>query len=80
MELVIDNLKRIYTAGKNTPLSGSMQGALSITKNRSVHVSGGIISGIYESGARFPGAERIDGFGLIAIPGFIDSHTHMLWL
>lgn len=79
MELVIDNLKRIYTAGKNTLLSGSMQGALSITRNRSIHVSGGIISGIYHSGTRFPGAERIDGSGLIAIPGFIDSHTHMLY-
>ncbi len=79
MELVIDNLKRIYTAGKNTPLSGSMQGALSITRNRSIYVSGGIIHGIYESGERFSGAERIDGSGLIAIPGFIDSHTHMLY-
>ena len=79
MELIIENVKRIYTAGKKGPLSGSMQGALSISGNRSIHISGGIIQGIYESGTGVPGAERIDGSGLIAIPGFIDSHTHMLY-
>ena len=38
-----------------------------------IAIAGDRIVGTYET---YPGATEIDGRGLIAVPGFIDSHVH----
>jgi hypothetical protein len=42
-----------------------------------VHIAGGTIRAVGQNLAA-PGATEIDGSGMIALPGFVDTHTH-LW-
>lgn len=44
-----------------------------------VGIVGGVIAALLEPGTEVDSAETIDAAGLLAIPGGIDTHTHVQW-
>ena len=79
MELVIRNIDKIYSSGSKPPLKGISQGKLRIRRGESILVDDGKIVSVGKDVSAGKGAERIDASGMIAIPGFVDSHTHMVY-
>ena len=70
--LVIDNIGRLIT---NDPELG--QGTLGIVRNAALVMDGERVAAIEPAGA---GAdERVDAGGRCVIPGFVDSHTHLVF-
>ncbi len=70
--LVVD---RIGTLVTNDPQSG--EGPLGIARNRALVIEDGRVTAIEPAGAA--GDERIDADGRCVIPGFVDSHTHLIF-
>ena len=70
--LVIDNIGSLIT---NDPALG--RGQLGILEGASVVVEGGIVAAIGPAGATAD--ERIDAAGACVLPGFVDSHTHLVF-
>lgn len=87
MKLLIENAKQIVTCRTNGRKfnSGKHQSEIGVIGNASIYAESGIIKWIGKtSEARrrkpeFRGAERIDASGKIVFPGFIDSHTHIVF-
>src|SRR4051794_2860536 len=65
--LVIDNIGLLVT---NDPEHGQVRDAALV-------IEGGRVSAIERAGAA--GDERVDAGGRCAIPGFVDSHTHLVF-
>lgn len=60
--------------------SGSEMGDVGVLKNVDVAIDGDTIHWIGPTGERsFPDAERIDCSGKTVLPGFVDSHTHIVF-
>lgn len=81
--LLIKNTTVVTPLG-NTALKGEAMGNLEVIKNGAVLIEDGIITfvglqnDINES--RLPaGCEIIDAEGNVSLPGFIDSHTHLIF-
>ena len=61
------------------------EGPLGVIKNGAVAAHGGRIvwvgpeSRLAAEVRNAPGAQRIDGRGAVGLPGFVDSHTHMIF-
>ena len=72
MTLVIDNIAELIT---NVPDLG--EGPLGIVENASVVVDGGEVVAIGPAGASAD--ERLDAGGRCVLPGFVDSHTHLVF-
>ena len=72
MTLVIDNIDELIT---NIPALG--QGPLGIVKNASVVIDGDKVIAIGPAGELAD--ERLDVGGLCVYPGFVDSHTHLVF-
>ena len=72
MTLVIDNIGELVT---NAPGIGA--GPLGIVENASVVIDGDAVVAIGPAGA--VADERMDAGGRCAIPGFVDSHTHLVF-
>ncbi len=72
MTLVIDNIAELIT---NVPDLG--EGPLGIIKNASVVVDGGKVVAIGPAGALAD--QRLDAGGRCVLPGFVDSHTHLVF-
>jgi imidazolonepropionase len=70
--LVVD---RIGTLVTNNPRLG--EGPLGIARNRALVIEDGRVTAIEPAGAA--GDERIDADGRCVIPGFVDSHTHLIF-
>ncbi len=70
--VVIDNIDLLVT---NDPALG--EGALGVVQDAAVVVSGDRIVAVTERGAAAD--ERIDAGGRCVIPGFVDSHTHLVF-
>jgi len=70
--LVIDNIGSLIT---NDPEIG--RGPLGIVEQASVVIVDGVVDFIGESGAIAD--ERIDAQGACVLPGFVDSHTHLVF-
>jgi imidazolonepropionase len=70
--LVIDDIGLLVT---NRPELG--EGPLGLIRGASVVIEEGRVSAIGPAGAE--GDERIDAAGRCVIPGFVDSHTHLLF-
>jgi imidazolonepropionase len=70
--LVIDNVGQLVT---NDPELG--EGPLGILRDVAVVTEGGRVAAIEPSGAA--GDERIDAAGRCVLPGFVDSHTHLVF-
>ena len=72
MTLVIDNIAELIT---NIPDLG--EGPLGIVENASVVVDGGKVVAIGPAGALAD--QRLDAGGRCVLPGFVDSHTHLVF-
>ena len=72
MTLVIDNISELIT---NVPDLG--EGPLGIVENASVVVENGQVIAIGAAGALAD--ERLDAAGRCVLPGFVDSHTHLVF-
>ncbi|MCY4368791.1 MAG: imidazolonepropionase [bacterium] len=72
MTLVIDNIGELVT---NAPELGA--GPLGIIENASVVVDGATVVSVGAAGA--VADERLDAGGRCVLPGFVDSHTHMVF-
>src|ERR1700748_671567 len=70
--LVIDNIGLLVT---NDPEAG--EGDLGILRDAAVICEGG--SGVAFEDAGVAADERLDAGGRCVIPGFVDSHTHLVF-
>ncbi|RZV48444.1 MAG: imidazolonepropionase [Acidimicrobiales bacterium] len=70
--LVIDNIGSLIT---NDPTVG--RGALGIIENASLVITDGAVEAMGPAGAN--GDTRIDAKGGCVLPGFVDSHTHLVF-
>ncbi len=70
--LVVDNIGLLIT---NDPAAGA--GPLGEVRAAAVVVSGGEVVAVTAAGAA--GDDRIDVGGRCVVPGFVDSHTHLLF-
>ena len=71
--LVIDNIGQLVT---NDPELGD--GPLGVVADAALVAEDGRVSAIERAGA-VAADERIDARGRCAIPGFVDSHTHLVF-
>ena len=72
MTLVIDNISELIT---NVPDLGA--GSLGVIKDASVVVDGDVVLAVGRAGAQAD--ERLDAGGRCVLPGFVDSHTHLVF-
>ena len=72
MTLVIDNISELIT---NDPELGD--GPLGVVTNASVVIDGDTVLAVGPSGA--VADERLDVSGRCVLPGFVDSHTHLVF-
>jgi imidazolonepropionase len=70
--LVVDNIGRLVT---NLPELG--EGPLGIVQDAALVIEGEQVAAIEAAGAA--GDERLDAGGRCVIPGFVDSHTHLVF-
>ena len=70
--LVIDNIGSLIT---NDP--GAGQGPLGIIEDASIVITDGIVESVGRSGA--VADVQIDADGACVLPGFVDSHTHLVF-
>ena len=70
--LVIDNIGLLVTG---EPALG--EGPLGLVRDAALVIDGGRVASIERAGAA--GDERIDAAGRCVIPGFVDSHTHLVF-
>jgi imidazolonepropionase len=70
--LVVDDIGLLVT---NAPELG--EGPLGIVRDAALVVEGGEVVAVERAGA--DGDERIDAAGRCVIPGFVDSHTHLVF-
>ncbi|MDD2889086.1 MAG: imidazolonepropionase [bacterium] len=76
-DLTIVNAKEVVTlSGHKKPAVGKKIEELNILKNVSISVKNGKISNI---GKPLKAKKTIDAKGKIVIPGFVDSHTHLVF-
>jgi imidazolonepropionase len=70
--LVVDDIGLLVTC---EPTVG--EGPLGLVRDAALVVEDGLVAGIEPSGAA--GDERLDAGGRCVIPGFVDSHTHLVF-
>ena len=79
-DLVVANLAELVTC---EPALG--EGPLGVIENGALAAQGGRIvwvgpeSQLAAEVRDAPGAQRIDGRGAVGLPGFVDSHTHLIF-
>lgn len=84
MSLLIENASQIVTCHTRGHLfkSGKHQSQLGVIKNASVYTEKGVIKWIGKTippAIRRKAKKKIDGRGKIVLPGFVDSHTHLVF-
>ena len=72
MSLVVDNIGQLVTND-----SELVDGALGIVRDVALVVEGDRVAAVERAGAA--GDERIDAGGRCVLPGFVDSHTHLVF-
>jgi imidazolonepropionase len=70
--LVIDRIGLLVT---NDPTTG--EGPLGLVRDAALVLEDGRVAGVEEAGAA--GDEHVDAGGRCVIPGFVDSHTHLVF-
>ena len=85
MQLLISNIKQLVTvnSGGKSMKTGREMRDIGILENASVLVENGMISWIGNASdfrnTLDPDAHVLDGSSSVALPGFVDSHTHALF-
>lgn len=78
---LITNINTLYTSVQNPPVKGVMMNEITELQNAYILISDGIITEIGEGD--FADVSNVDfvynAKNLIAIPGLIDSHTHLVF-
>lgn len=74
-DLAILNIGQIASPKKAGPIRGKEMSSLETRHNMHIAIEGGKIS--YVGRENVEAREYIDGTGLVVIPGFVDSHTHI---
>ncbi len=79
---VIENLRAAVTlAGPPGPRSGAALSDIATVPDAAIAIRDGRIAAVgprAEILRDHPGAERIDGYGTVALPGFVAAHTHLI--
>jgi len=84
-DLLIENLGEIATPLGRSSRRGREQGVVERIRDGEILCRGGRIAFVGTRAEReaalgpMPGAERLDGRGGTAVPGFVDAHTHLPW-
>ena len=81
MSIRLTNIGELVT---NEPAEGRDGGPLGIIRDAAVHIERGRVSWVGRSAdatarTTFAGAEVVDAGGRAVIPGFVDSHTHLVF-
>ncbi len=85
MQLLISNIKQLVTvdSGGRPNKSGRAMRDMGVLENASVLIENGTISWIGNASdftnTLEPDADVLDGSSFVALPGFVDSHTHALF-
>lgn len=78
LDLAVVNLKQVVSPLCEGPLRGEAMGSLKVIRGCSIGIKSGKI--VQLKNGPIQAKSYIDGKGLIALPGFIDSHTHIPFL
>jgi imidazolonepropionase len=84
-DLLVTNLAEIATPLGSTAKAGRAQGEVLRIADGEILCRGGRLEFVGERAERqrsygeLPDAERLDGGGGTAVPGFVDAHTHLPW-
>jgi imidazolonepropionase len=82
-DLVVAGCRELLTCGGGLPKRGRALGDVGLVENGWVASSKGAIvyvgneEGFLAGIAPEPGAVTVDGRGMVALPGFVDAHTHL---
>ncbi len=83
MSLLIRNAAQIATPTGNAGVAGKAMGSLATYENHSILIEEGLIVAIAPheelEGRVGPSTEVIDARGKCVLPGFVDSHTHLVF-
>ncbi len=84
MQLLIRNLRQLVTVARHGALSSSGKDMrdIGVTDHADVLIENGVFSAIRAAGSlatTSKDADVIDGSDFVALPGFVDSHTHLLF-
>ncbi len=71
--LVVDNIGQLVT---NDPAAG--EGPLGVVRDAALVAENGVVVAVERAG-RAAGDEAVDAGGRCVIPGFVDSHTHLVF-
>lgn len=78
---LLHNLKQVVTlAGSSGPRRGAEMSELGVIEKGAIVVSDGKIAKVGDEADlldQFPNARRVDGRGMVCLPGFVDPHTHL---
>lgn len=82
--LLLEKISTLVTVpGGDGPMprrSGAAMNEIGVLHNADVAIDGDTIEWVGQHGERsFPGAERLDCTGRTVLPGFVDSHTHIVF-
>ncbi len=83
--LLVRNARQLLTLrGNSGPRRGAALRDLSITQDGAVLIRGGVIIALgptrrIENLTEARHAREIDASGRVVAPGFVDSHTHVVW-
>lgn len=81
--LVIDGAAELATSSGRTPRRGAELGAIEVIREPLVAIDAGRIVAVgprAELRARYVGREELDARGGTLIPGFVDAHTHPVFV
>jgi imidazolonepropionase len=87
MKMIIENAKQIVTCrtGGRRFNAGKRQSEIGLIENAGIYIEDGIIKWIgknvrsWKSEVRGKKPEVIDASGKVVMPGFVDSHTHLVF-
>lgn len=84
-DLVLRGVSELVTCAGRAPAAGAAQGRVSVIPDGALAARGGRIvwvgpdKDLDASVEQRPGCECIDAGGRAVLPGFVDTHTHLVW-
>lgn len=83
VDLLIENLREAVTlAGPPGPRAGPRLDEVAVVKDAAIAIEKGRIAAVgkrEEIARQFSPTGRVDGQGAVALPGFVDPHTHLVF-